>query len=104
MNLTKINESGSLVEKPLLKFQQLELNQLYPLHNLKVVNSKFGDVVRAELSDSVVFLPSRMTTPIKDSLAEFIPLKYGLKFLGMKVVSGLSPTPIVEITEICKYN
>lgn len=99
MNLTEINQNANIGSKTYLKLKELAPNQPYPIINIAIVNSKFGEVVRVELEKCITFLPQRSTEPIKRNLSHFKMGKFGLMFKFMKEIQGLNPTPIFEIVE-----
>jgi hypothetical protein len=72
----------------------------YPIHKLTIISSKYGKLPKVELESNKVFLPRRTTDAIQASLEKFVPLKYALKFIELRQISNLNPTPIFEIIEV----
>jgi len=82
MDLSQLNSACS--QKKIIKLQHLPENKVFPILNVKEVNTKYGSSILVELKDSVLFLPRRATTPVKENLSMFDEEKLGIKFIGME--------------------
>lgn len=99
--LNEINQaSSSLVEeKPLLKVQELPQEEKFKIIGLKIVNTRFGEAILAELDHSKVFLPKRVTEVYKAHLEEFSKNTYFLEYLGLQELpKGLKPRVLFKIS------
>lgn len=69
--------------KPLVNFSQLPVGE-YVVSEFTLVQTKFGPKIKAELSDKVVFLPSRFSKGVtEESVASLNTLPQILIFSGM---------------------
>lgn len=83
-NLQELNKIALLETKPLVKVSDLPLNSPQPILSARIVATKFGDCILAEFEDNKAFLPKRVTSLMKNNLAEFTEGKYSIIFGGLK--------------------
>lgn len=100
MDLNKINEMGTLSvkNKEVVPLNTLELNCIHKILVAKLITTIYGDCILIEVEDKKIFLPKRATLVLKQHLDELNSQKYGIKFIGMKEIIGLtSLTPLFQI-------
>lgn len=100
MDLNNINASAKCEMKEKIKLNQLKLNEIYPIHNMKIIATVYGDTVLVELENNSIFLPKRMTSSIEQNIEKFVPGKYGLIYTGENLVykqKNYSSFRIVEL-------
>uniref|UniRef100_A0A6P7GWB2 Uncharacterized protein LOC114341513 n=1 Tax=Diabrotica virgifera virgifera TaxID=50390 RepID=A0A6P7GWB2_DIAVI len=83
MDLAKLNASTSIAErKPAIKLNSLPVNEPQKILSAKIVQSKFGQAVLLELTESVKFLPDRVTEDYKPFLQYFAEQNYSIVYEG----------------------
>lgn len=99
MDLYKFNKVSLLETKPNIKITDLVIDKPVPILECKLVKSRFGETVLAELEENSVFLPKRVVPLLKDNLHEFIPGKYCLVYQGLKNVNKPTLGTIFKIID-----
>lgn len=84
MDLSNINiiANSKRYLKSIVKLNTLELNHPYPIVQLEILDTKYGESVRAELDEVMVYLPQRTLELFKENIKKFSPNKYSLKYTG----------------------
>ncbi|KAL3287157.1 hypothetical protein HHI36_001636 [Cryptolaemus montrouzieri] len=101
MDLLKIKKISAFIEKPTTKLGDLPVNVIHKIFDGKLITSRYGGAVLLELPENQVFLPNKVTYIIKPNIDKFASRKYGLKFIGEKVLqSQPKPAAIFEIVEL----
>ena len=57
--LNKLNTILAFDKKPIIKFDNLEINKRYRVFGIKIVNTKFGNKLLVETDMNKIFLPER---------------------------------------------
>ncbi|XP_044746808.1 uncharacterized protein LOC123308281 isoform X2 [Coccinella septempunctata] len=88
-------QSNGVKTKEVVPLNTLELNCINTILNGKLVTTVYGECILLELKDKRVFLPKRATSVLKTHLDELNSQKYGIKFIGMKEITGLPASTLL---------
>lgn len=87
--------------KPVLHVKNMEQNKLYPVINIKSIDTQFGKSVLVETDSNVIFLPKRIANALDEAkIEELKNMKLALIFRGLKDVGKPSPANLVEFLNI----
>lgn len=100
MDLKQLNNHTKFAEKkPTKKLGDLKIREPHPIVSARIVKTKFGEAILLELTDSVVFLPSRVTDAYRSQTQYLVNEKYSLIFEGAIDVGKPQPAQIFSLEE-----
>lgn len=100
--LKKVNATGMVEQKPVLKICNMEVGKKFEILKLKNVNTRYGRSIVCETAEKSIFLPKRMVDVITEEEVNEInskQVKLSIVFEGFKDVDGSGGVPMVKLVE-----
>lgn len=100
MDLSTVNNIASFSNnKELKRAVDLTIDHQYPIDNLRLARTKYGKKILADLGEIQIFLPGRLTEPLKPMIADFNRGGYALVLKSIKIILD-KPSAVLEFIKM----